>query len=111
MQNLNYNNMFLKNLAFGFFIFNLLLVLMIEASHAEYRVYQYSIKPKKLYEVDVKPYLVTSTLDPVSYVSYHGGRETVSVDLLRTWMCKGHTGQLRSYCPSPYEKAKEVKNF
>ena len=103
--------MFLKNLALGFIIFNLLLVLMIETSNAEYRVYQYSIKLKKLYEVDVAPYLVTSTLDPVSYVSYHGGRETVSVDLLRSWICKGHTGKRTPYCPSPYEKAKKIKNF
>lgn len=103
--------MFMKNLALGFILFNFLLVLMMETSHAEYRVYQYSIRMKKLYEVDIKPYLVTSTLDPVSYVSYHGGRETLAVDLLRTWTCKGHTGQRLPHCPSPYEKAKEVKNF
>ncbi len=101
----------MKKLSLGFIIFNLLLVLMIETSQAEYRVYQYSIKMRTLYEVDIKPYLVTSTLDPVSYVSYHGGRETVSVDLLRSWTCKGHTGQRQPHCPSPYEKAKEVKNF
>ena len=103
--------MFLKNLALGFIIFNLFLVLMIENSRAEYRVYQYSIKYKKLYEVDTKPYLITSTLDPVSYTAYHGGAGSVSVDLLRTWLCKGYTGQLKNYCPSPYERAKDVKNF
>ena len=103
--------MFLKNLGLGFVIFNLLLILIMETAKAEYRVYQYSIKYKKLYEVDIKPYLVTSTLDPVSYVAYHGGAQTVSVDLLRTWTCKGYTGQLKNYCPSPYERAKDVKGF
>ncbi len=103
--------MFLKNTALGFILFNLLMIFFIENTYAEYRVYQYSVKYKKLYEVDKKPYLVTSTLDPVSYVAYHGGSQTMAIDLLRSWVCKGHTGQLKAYCPSPYEKAKEVKGF
>lgn len=103
--------MFSKNLASGFILFSLLIILMMETSNAEYRVYQYSVKYRKLYEVDTRPNLVTSTLDPVSYVAYHGGRETVLVDLLRSWTCKGYTGKFRAYCPSPYERAKKVKGF
>jgi hypothetical protein len=83
----------------------------MNTSYAEYRVYQYSVKAKNLYMIDNNAYLITSSLDPVSYVAYHGGRELIKVDLLRSWTCKGHTGNLQGYCPSPYERAKESKNF
>ena len=43
------------------------------AALAEYRVYQYYVKSKNDIPTDKQSYLVLSTLDPVAYVSYHGG--------------------------------------
>ena len=37
--------------------------------------------------------LVTSTLNPLAYVAYHGGRESVEVNLLRSWQCMGDTSK------------------
>ena len=55
--------------------------------------------------IDNKGYLVTSTLDPVSYLSYHGGNSSLRVDLLRSWMCKGHTGNQQAPCNGPEENS------
>ena len=54
---------------------------------------------------DTKAYLVTDTLDPVSYISYHGGGDSIAIDLLRTWMCKGHTGGNTELCKAPLESS------
>ena len=35
--------------------------------------------------------LVTSTLNPLAYIAYHGGKESVEVNLLRSWQCMGDT--------------------
>lgn len=62
-------------------------------SFAEYRVYQYYIK-SKVKNIDQLPnYLVTSTLDPKSYISYHGGADSIELSLLRSWMCMGNTAR------------------
>lgn len=71
---------------------------------AEYRVYQYYVKSRYKLNHDQKGYLVTSTLDPVSYLAYHGGHEGLKIDLLRTWTCPGHTGDGRPLCSSPLEQ-------
>jgi len=71
---------------------------------AEYRVFQYDVKSKYELPWEKKSYIVTSTLDPVSYVSYHGGDEAISVNLIQTWTCKGNTAG-RDYCNSPYERS------
>ena len=70
---------------------------------AEYRVYQYYISSRQNKIQDSKPYLVTSSLDPVSYVAYNGGQTAIRADLLRTWICPGNTAQ-KEYCASPYER-------
>jgi hypothetical protein len=80
---------------------------------AEYRVYQYFIKTKKpqlkvvdtVTTEDTKPsQLVSSTLDPFSFLAFHGGHSALSIDTVRTWLCPGYTGGARPICPSPYEK-------
>ena len=68
--------------------------------HAEYRVYQYIVRSNTEINKDTQPYIVTSTLDPISYLSYHGGDSLLNVDLMRTWMCKGYTGNHTDHCPS-----------
>lgn len=68
---------------------------------AEYRVYQYYVKSRYKLNYDQQGYQVTSTLDPVSYLAYHGGHESLKIDLLRTWVCPGDTGDGRPLCPSP----------
>lgn len=73
------------------------------SSLAEYRVYQYVVKNKIAVIDSPKSHLVTSTLDPVSYLSYHGGQSILSVDLLRTWMCPGNTS-FQEICSGPYEE-------
>lgn len=74
---------------------------------AEYRVYQYIVKSKRGAPHPEKGYIVTSTLDPVSYVAYHGGDTSIKVDLLRTWMCKGYTGAGKPLCESPQKRAQK----
>lgn len=60
---------------------------------AEYRVYQYYAH-SKINNITNPPYeIVTSTLDPKSYIAYHGGAESVEINLLRSWMCLGNTSK------------------
>lgn len=73
---------------------------------AEYRVYQYYVRAKYPMTQDQQAYLATSTLDPVSYTAYHGGGESIEVDLLRTWLCLGNTSRAQ-YCPAPIDRALE----
>lgn len=73
---------------------------------AEYRVYQYYVRAKYPMTQDQQAYLATSTLDPVSYTAYHGGGESIEVDLLRTWICLGNTSRAQ-YCPAPIDRAIE----
>ncbi len=75
---------------------------------AEYRVYQYFVRSKNTFIQDNPSYIVTSSLNPTAYVAYHGGPGNIEVDLVRTWMCPGHTGNRKEYCSSPYKKLREV---
>lgn len=75
---------------------------VITQASAEYRVYQYYIKSRYKLNHDQEGYLVTSTLDPVSYLAYHGGHESLKIDLLRTWQCPGFTGDGKELCDSPH---------
>jgi hypothetical protein len=82
----------------------LLLITLLSTSLsalAEYRVYQFVVTNKIKIENSPKGHMVTSTLDPISYVSYHGGESLLAVDLLRTWVCPGHTAH-KEICQSPY---------
>ncbi len=74
----------------------------MSSAYAEYRVYQYYVKANNDLPYDAQSYMTLSTFDPVSFVAYHGGRESIKVDLLNTWMCKGNTAG-QDLCPSPYE--------
>lgn len=63
------------------------------ALYAEYRVYQY-YTVSKIQNLSNAPYeIVTSTLDPKSYLAYHGGSESIELNLLRSWMCPGNTSK------------------
>ncbi len=88
----------------------LLILLFITSfnSKAEYRVFQYYVKSKHVFIQDNPAYLATSTLDPISYVSYHGGATNIEVDLVRTWICPGYTGLRKEYCESPYKKQLQI---
>jgi hypothetical protein len=90
---------------------NLLFILLSSFCFAEYRVYHYIVKNRdSVQEKDVH-YEQLSTLNPVAFQAYSGGRDSIKVDLLRTWICPGHTGGKKQYCPSPYEELKkEVLN-
>ena len=83
--------------------FSKILILFL-CSHAlaEYRVYQYMVGPR-LQDRTPANFVVTSTLDPQSYVQYHGGEGALRVNLLKTWSCKGHTGG-KEICKSPLAK-------
>lgn len=71
---------------------------------AEYRVYQYIVKNKIDTTDEVKANIITSTLDPTTYMAYNGGSNLINVNLLRTWLCPGNTGQYKETCESPYKK-------
>lgn len=62
-------------------------------SFAEYRVYQYYVFNKVKNLNSTAPNIVTSTLDPKSYVAYHGGNDSIEVSLLRSWQCFGNTSK------------------
>ena len=73
---------------------------------AEYRVYQYMIFSTANEENNQERInkVILSTLDPVSFYAYHGERESIKVNLLRTWICPGYTGGKKVYCDSPYKE-------
>lgn len=54
-------------------------------------MYQYYVRPKIQNITAVAAELETSTLNPIAYVAYHGGQESVEVNLLRSWQCMGNT--------------------
>ncbi|MGE3610221.1 MAG: hypothetical protein AB7I27_11580 [Bacteriovoracaceae bacterium] len=71
---------------------------------AEYRAYQYLVKSRDPYAMttNAAPQYITSNLNPQMYKSYHGG-SFISVELLRTWICPGHTAR-KKICDHPYDK-------
>ena len=81
----------------------LLFSLLSSAAFAEYRVFQFYVKSQNKYSMDRQAYLVTSTMDPVTYQAYHGGESAINTDLVRTWTCPGDTSQFKEICPSPLE--------
>lgn len=72
---------------------------------AEYRAYQYIVKTNDPYAVANRApaQYIVSTLNPQVFKSYHGG-SSVSIDVLRTWMCPGYTGLRTKVCAHPYDK-------
>ncbi len=83
-------------------ILTILFLLFITVNiRAEYRVYQYYVKAQNPFNIDQKAHMVTSSLDPTTYLAYHGGPETLKVDLLRSWMCLGDTSQHKDTCSPP----------
>lgn len=57
----------------------------------EYRVYQYYIRSKTQNIIPIDTQIVTSTLNPTSYAAYNGGKLSIEVNLLRSWVCMGNT--------------------
>lgn len=66
---------------------------------SEYRVYQYALKNTVSMNATN---IIISTLNPRAYLAYNG-IEGINIDLLRTWICPGYTGQRKEICPSPYK--------
>ena len=57
----------------------------------EYRVYQYYVRSKTKNINPPNAQVVTSTLNPTSYAAYNGGKLSIEVNLLRSWVCMGNT--------------------
>lgn len=66
-------------------------------SNGEYRVYQYLVKNKN--STENGPYLEKSSLDPISFLAYHGGKNSIDISLLRTWICRGNTSYIKTCSP------------
>ena len=68
-------------------------------------MYQYLVKPRNasvmVTQVQAKP--IRSTLNPVAFLSYNGGKSSVDITLMRTWMCPGSTAR-KDYCIHPSER-------
>jgi len=79
-------------------------LLSTNLAFAEYRVYQYSVTNLNRINNQTTPQIAISTLDPISYVAYHGGSQSIKIDLLDSWMCRGNTSR-NKYCRSPYHMA------
>lgn len=67
----------------------------------EYRVYQYYLMNRNI--TSKEGYIRYSTLDPVSFIAYNGGAQSIKVDLLRTWHCPGYTGFNKPICKGPLD--------
>lgn len=80
----------------------ILSILFSLSALAEYRVYQYLVQSNNNYPTKTQSFIETSTLDPVSYKSYHGGISS-KIDVVRTWFCPGYTGDNRLPCNGPSE--------
>lgn len=76
------------------------------SAQAEYRVYQYMVSSRLTSESPASV-IITSTLDPNSYVMYHGGNRSIRVNLMNTWLCKGHTGN-KPTCAAPMAQLMNV---
>ena len=81
-------------------LFLFIVVLWSHEGKSEYRVFQYLVKSRHLLPRDNRPYMVTSTFDPVTYLAYHGGESSLKIELLRSWMCYGDTSQ-KKFCNPP----------
>ena len=88
----------------SFILVIFLAVMVLNKTHAEYRVYQYTVKARNPFSMDQKSHVVTSTLDPQSYLAYHGGSESHKIDLVRSWMCRGDTSN-QAVCRPPIARA------
>lgn len=71
---------------------------------SEYRAYQYLITNK----ITQDNYTVVSSYDPRAYIAYHGGPESIELEMLRTWICLGYTGKKKDICDSPTQKMSEL---
>lgn len=91
---------------------NLFFLIFSTQLKAEYRAYQYMVSSliglKNSSQIP-KSYLITSTLDPISYIKYHGGIQRIRLVPLRTWMCPGDTSGFKRICSHPYSKSKDIK--
>ena len=72
-------------------------------ARSEYRVYKYLVSAAEKKYQDNQTYTVTSTLNPQAYIAYHGGKNSINVDLIMTWKCFGYTGNKLPLCESPYK--------
>jgi len=93
----NMNNL-KKQIILLLFLFTV--VFWSQAGRTEYRVFQYLVRSKYFQPRENGPYIVTSTFDPTTYISYHGGESSLQVELLRSWMCYGDTSK-KKYCHPP----------
>ena len=85
-------------------LFIFLSYLLTSTAFAQYRVYQYSVRTLLDKPHDNQSYLVISTLNPVAYQAYHGGADAIHLDIVRSWMCMGNTGNGKEICKSPEER-------
>ena len=74
----------------------------------EYRVFQYYVRPKIKNITIVGSEIVTSTLDPIAYLAYHGGSESVEISLLRSWQCLGNTSKAQICSLGDGKELKEI---
>lgn len=86
-------------------VVGILITLYCQSVFAEYRAYQYIIKSMDQFAQanGAQAQIVTSTLNPAMFQSYHGG-SFLSISLLRTWICPGYTGARKEVCPHPYDQ-------
>jgi hypothetical protein len=86
----------------------LILIGFSKKASAEYRVYQYLVKPKMASsmatQMDAK--IQRSTLNPVSFLAYHGGASAIDATLVRSWMCPGSTAR-KDFCRHPSERVNQ----
>lgn len=98
----------IQKIIYTIFVLIVSYLFIIDYANAEYRVFQFYVKPKIQIQDENQAYLVTSSLDPKSYLYYHGGTNSLEVDTVRTWICPGNTGNYKEYCKSPYQKVLEL---
>jgi hypothetical protein len=74
-------------------------------AQAEYRAYQYLVKPKNSLSMvtEAEAKIIITSLSPQTFIAYNGGQSSIDVTLMRTWMCAGGTAK-KVVCPHPSER-------
>jgi hypothetical protein len=82
---------------------------MLTTAHAEYRVYEYLVTNKNITNGGPRSSVKLSSYPITTFYSVNGGRKSIDVSLLRTWVCPGDTSQFQQYCKSPLQRISQAR--
>ena len=78
----------------------ILLALLLQTAHAEYRAFELVIYNSTSGQERV----VVSNLDPRQYRKYFPVKLDEEITYRNTWMCRGNTANFKPTCPAPTDE-------